>query len=71
MSHHDAGVLGDFLLYQPFLDAIGNPKGNYVIPIVVASYDLAACVTAVGISFFRLPHGSQGEGHSRQHRLAD
>jgi len=53
-------VLGGVLLHQPFLDAIGNPKGNYVIPMIVASYDLAACVTAVGISFFSFRMGRRG-----------
>lgn len=49
---YDAGVLGGVLLHQPFLDAIGNPKGVYVIPMITASYDLAAFISAVAIAPF-------------------
>ena len=57
---YDAGVLGGVLLHPPFLDAIGNPKRVYVIPMIVASYDLAACITAVGISPFTFKNGRRG-----------
>lgn len=57
---YDAGVLGGVLLHKPFLDAIGNPTGVYVIPMIVASYDLAACVTAVGVAFFAFNIGRRG-----------
>ena len=57
---YDAGVLGGVLLHPAFLNAIGNPKGEYVIPMIVASYDLAAVVTAVGISFFAFNMGRRG-----------
>jgi MFS family permease len=40
------------LLHPPFLNAIGNPKGVWVIPMITASYDLAAFVTAVAIAPF-------------------
>ena len=53
-------MLGGLLLHPPFLNAIGNPTGNYVIPMIVASYDLAACITAVGISFFTFRIGRRG-----------
>ena len=52
MYGYDAGVLGGVLLHQPFLDAIGNPTGQYTIPLIVSAYSLAAFVTALGISFF-------------------
>lgn len=48
------------LLHPAFLEAIGNPTGDYVIPMIVASYDLAACVTAVVISFFAFNMGRRG-----------
>lgn len=57
---YDAGVLGGVLLHPPFLNAIGNPTGVYVIPMIVASYDLAACVTAVGVAFFAFNIGRRG-----------
>ncbi|KAF2105821.1 MFS transporter [Lophiotrema nucula] len=60
MYGYDAGVLGGVLLHKPFLDAIHNPTGNYVIPMITASYDLAAFVTAVGISFFTFSLGRRG-----------
>ena len=48
------------LLHKPFLDAIGNPTGVQVIPMIVASYDLAAAVTAIGIAFFSFRMGRRG-----------
>ncbi|KAK5107240.1 hypothetical protein LTR62_001594 [Meristemomyces frigidus] len=60
MPEYDAGVLGGVLLHKPFLDAIGNPTATYTIPMIVASYDLAAAVTAVGIAFFSFRMGRRG-----------
>lgn len=34
MYGYDAGVLGGMLLHKPFLDAMGNPTGDYTIPMV-------------------------------------
>lgn len=59
-NQYDAGVLGGVLLHQPFLDAIGNPTATYTIPMIVASYDLAACVTAVGLASFSFRLGRRG-----------
>jgi hypothetical protein len=42
MYGYDAGVFGGILLHKPFLDAIGNPQGEYIIPIISSSYGLAA-----------------------------
>jgi MFS family permease len=53
-------VLGGVLLHQPFLDAIGNPTATYTIPMIVASYDLAAMVTAIIIAFFSFRMGRRG-----------
>ena len=47
-------------MHKPFLNAIGNPQGEWIIPMIVASYDLAACVTAVGLSFFAFRMGRRG-----------
>ncbi|KAK3057097.1 hypothetical protein LTR09_002135 [Extremus antarcticus] len=60
MYGYDAGVLGGVLLHPPFLEAIGNRTGDYVIPMIVASYDLAACVTAIGVAFFAFNIGRRG-----------
>ena len=60
MYGYDAGVLGGLLLHQPFLDAIGNPTGEYTIPMIVSCYSLAAAVTALVISFFTFRLGRRG-----------
>ncbi|KAF2242351.1 MFS transporter [Trematosphaeria pertusa] len=60
MYGYDAGVLGGVLLHPPFLNAIGNPTNVWTIPMITASYDLAACVTAVGIAFFTFNIGRRG-----------
>lgn len=57
---YDAGVLGGVLLHKPFLDAIGNPKGEYIIPMISSSYSLAACVTALLVSTFAFKVGRRG-----------
>jgi MFS family permease len=48
------------LLHPPFLDAIGHPKDVWTIPMITTSYDLAACVTAVGIAPFTFRLGRRG-----------
>ncbi|KAK5723419.1 hypothetical protein LTR15_005117 [Elasticomyces elasticus] len=60
MYGYDAGVLGGVLLHKPFLDAIGNPKDTYTIPMIVASYDLAAFVTAIAITPYTFRLGRRG-----------
>ena len=52
MYGYDAGVLGGVLLHQPFLDAIGNPTGEYTIPLITSAYSLAAFVTALALAPF-------------------
>lgn len=37
MYGYDAGVLGGILLHQPFRDAMGNPEGVWIYPMIVAS----------------------------------
>ncbi|KAH7070980.1 MFS transporter [Paraphoma chrysanthemicola] len=60
MYGYDAGVLGGVLLHPPFLDAIGHPKDVWTIPMITASYDLAACVTALAIIPFTFKIGRRG-----------
>jgi hypothetical protein len=60
LPQYDAGVLGGVLLHPPFLDAIGRPKDVWTIPMITASYDLAACVTALAILPFTFRIGRRG-----------
>lgn len=47
MFGYDAGVLGGVQTTEPFLSAIGNPKGPIIIPIISSSYTLGAMVMAI------------------------
>ncbi|KUJ12466.1 MFS transporter [Mollisia scopiformis] len=60
MYGYDAGVLGGVLLHKPFLDAIGNPTGVYIIPMISSSYSLAACVTSFFVAFVAFKIGRRG-----------
>lgn len=60
MYGYDAGVLGGVLLHKPFLDAIGNPKGEWTIALISSSYSLAACVTTVIVAPFTFRLGRRG-----------
>jgi MFS family permease len=60
MYGYDAGVLGGVLLHKPFLDAIGNPTGEYTIPLITSSYSLAACITSLIVSTFAFRIGRRG-----------
>jgi MFS family permease len=57
---YDAGVLGGVLLHPPFLAAIGHPQDVWTIPMITASYDLAACITALAIVPFTFKIGRRG-----------
>jgi hypothetical protein len=57
---YDAGVLGGVLLHKPFLDAIDNPTGVWIIPMISASYSLAACVTSFFVATFAFQIGRRG-----------
>jgi len=35
---YDAGVLGGVQTTKPFLDALGNPPGTLIIPLIASSY---------------------------------
>ncbi|CAO2652816.1 Nn.00g022270.m01.CDS01 [Neocucurbitaria sp. VM-36] len=60
MYGYDAGVLDGVLLHPPFLSAIGNPTSTWTIPMITASYDLSACVTALAIIPFTFRLGRRG-----------
>jgi hypothetical protein len=60
MYGYDAGVLGGMLLHKPFLDAIGKSTEDYVIPMIVASYDLAAFFTSIVVATFTFKIGRCG-----------
>ena len=60
MYGYDAGVLGGVQNTKPFLDAIGNPTGDYVIPMVASSYVLAATVISALVFFVGMPLGRRG-----------
>lgn len=57
---YDAGVLGGLLTHPAFLAAIGNPTGNWTIPMVSSSYTLAACVTSLFATGFAFHIGRRG-----------
>jgi len=57
---YDAGVLGGVLFHKPFLDAIGNPTGVYIIPMISSSYSLAACVMSFFVGFIAFRLGRRG-----------
>lgn len=57
---YDAGVLGGVLLHEPFLDAIGHPTGEWVIPWISSSYSLAACITCLIVATFAFKIGRRG-----------
>lgn len=56
----DAGVLGGIQATPQFLDAIGNPKGAYIIPIIASIYNLAAGIMSLCVSFFGMKIGRKG-----------
>ncbi|KAK5096860.1 hypothetical protein LTS08_007350 [Lithohypha guttulata] len=60
MYGYDAGVLGGLLLHRPFLDAIGNPTGEWTIALISSSYSLAACVTTLVVAPFTFRLGRRG-----------
>lgn len=52
MFGFDAGVLGGVQQTKPFQDAIGNPTGTYIIPMIASSYTLAAAVISVSVPLY-------------------
>ncbi|KAG7150209.1 Major facilitator superfamily transporter mfsA like protein [Verticillium longisporum] len=54
---YDAGVLGGVQETKPFLDAMGNPTGTYVIPMIASAYTLAATVCSLAVTVIGMPLG--------------
>ena len=54
---YDAGVLGGIQSTPQFLDAIGNPKGVFIIPIIASIYNLAAAAMSLGVTLFGMQLG--------------
>ncbi|KAI6788842.1 putative sugar transporter STL1 [Hortaea werneckii] len=57
---YDAGVLGGFQERQEFRDAIGNPQGPYIIPLIASIYNLAAGFMSLAVPFFGMQIGRKG-----------
>ncbi|KAL2834564.1 general substrate transporter [Aspergillus pseudoustus] len=60
MYGYDAGVLGGVQETKPFRDAMGNPTGTYIIPMIASSYTLAATVCSLITSVMGMPLGRRG-----------
>ncbi|KAL2826261.1 general substrate transporter [Aspergillus cavernicola] len=60
MYGYDAGVLGGVQETKPFRDAMGNPTGTYIIPMIASSYTLAAAVCSLITSVLGMPLGRRG-----------
>ncbi|RKK92413.1 hypothetical protein BFJ68_g2296 [Fusarium oxysporum] len=54
---YDAGVLGGVQETKPFLHAMGNPTGTYVIPMIASAYTLAATVCSLAVTVIGMPLG--------------
>ncbi|KAI7462728.1 putative sugar transporter STL1 [Hortaea werneckii] len=57
---YDAGVLGGFQERQEFRDAVGNPQGPYIIPLIASIYNLAAGFMSLAVPFFGMQIGRKG-----------
>ncbi|KAK4936051.1 hypothetical protein LTR10_023001 [Elasticomyces elasticus] len=56
----DAGVLGGIQSSKQFRDAIGNPTGPMIIPVIASIYNLAAAIMSLGVSSFGMSVGRKG-----------
>lgn len=57
MYGYDAGVLGGVQETKPYLEAMGNPTGTYVIPMIASSYTLAAAICSLMVMIVGMPLG--------------
>ncbi|KAI6830218.1 putative sugar transporter STL1 [Hortaea werneckii] len=57
---YDAGVLGGFQERQEFRDAIGDPQGPFIIPLIASIYNLAAGFMSLAVPFFGMQIGRKG-----------
>ena len=55
-----AGVLGGIQETPQFRDAIGNPEGDFIIPIIASIYNLAAGIMSLCVTFFAMQLGRKG-----------
>ena len=53
----DAGVLGGIQSTPQFREAIGNPTGAFIIPIIASVYNLAAGVMSLCVTLFGMQLG--------------
>ena len=54
------GVLGGIQETKQFRDAIGNPTGPLIIPVIASIYNLAAGVMSLCVSSFGMQIGRKG-----------
>ncbi|CAK7237395.1 hypothetical protein SCUCBS95973_009944 [Sporothrix curviconia] len=54
---YQAGILGGVQTTSQYLDAINNPTGAYVIPMIASSYTLAAAFMSVMVVVVGMPLG--------------
>jgi MFS family permease len=54
------GVLGGIQATPQFLDAIGNPTGPMIIPVIASIYNLAAGIMSLCVSSFAMQIGRKG-----------
>ncbi|KIX10651.1 uncharacterized protein Z518_01735 [Rhinocladiella mackenziei CBS 650.93] len=56
-DEYDADVLDGVLLHKPFLDAVGNPTEEWVIPWIPSSYSLSVFITCLIVGTFAFQIG--------------
>ncbi|RFU26082.1 hypothetical protein B7463_g10251, partial [Scytalidium lignicola] len=56
---YQAGVLGGVQGTKPYLDALKNPTGSEIIPMIASSYTLAAAVMSLIVVVIGMPLGRQ------------
>ena len=54
---YDAGVLGGIQTTTQFRNSIGDPQGDFIIPIIASIYNLAGGIMALGVAFFAMKIG--------------
>lgn len=54
---YDAGVLGGIQATPQFRNAIGNPQGVFIIPVIASIYNLAAAIMSLAVTLFGMQLG--------------
>lgn len=57
LEGYQAGILGGVQDTSQYLEAIDNPTGTYVVPMIASSYTLAAAVMSVLVVVVGMPLG--------------